>query len=1225
MPKYTVATPGFAGDAGYAPVIKRGLAITSVGTKVWLVASPNINGKGGDNTGVQKIYILATTDAAPTTFTVVGSWNYSPAVATTVGDIAAASMVVDQSNNLHVAYSYFDSTTSQSLRYRKLTNTGATTWTVGAEAIAQAATTNRYYWSTDIAIANNDLLCPVIVAACRDGVSPTFTSRCIVRMRLTAGGWISTEPKTLPGNLGYSDVSIATRLTVDATTTNIPVVLTYAPGTINTGATDTGDYIFRSQLSIGSGISNFTLMYGGINKGLSAGWRQYHAFFLGGSGLYLDRFFVHGVSQYGPLKEWMTVFNFPTTASVVPTVLVAPTSIDTASAVFTRLARKVNTAQLIRSSTNTNEVQIASFMNTASAVYLVTHEYDFFANTITSTQNYRQFSLGSTVAASYASVYSGDTARFPIYSTPRCMSVHAKNSTTTVVQKFIEWVRPVLPTTAITTPVNTVIPTSKPDFGVTVTGVGVDAAAIRERVELQISTDSSFAGGLTTLLEAHNKEQYYTTTPAVKITSYTGANLSQNIPTYYARARVVDQFNVQGSWSATYQFTVSHTPSTINESPASDSILTENVAGTTFGWKFIDAFTGDVQTAFKLEIYNGATMIYDTGKLTSAAQSALIVVPTAGNLEVPLDWRVFVYDLDDKQSASKFQTNVFHTSPPGPIITFPATDGDVVNTGTPTISWDTVIVAPKIQMSWRLQIQRYSDKLLILDSGVVTDTAQTYVVPASKLRNNTGYMITLSVTDSVGLQTSVQRLINTSWTPPTVRPAPSVFTDRYNTDGYVSIEVGTAGADVDITTWQLYRRTLETSFEWTLVDTRATTDLFYTVRDYLCPAGVTVEYVVSQQADRFGDIVESPLSLTNRTQINLGNTQYWLIDVDEPTNSVLIPTVTSESYQQDIEETSYTVINRGRIVEVGEDSGVSGTLSCQIRNQERGWYNHENYNLLANANLHVDASAAITNWTTFDTGAQLGGIAFDETDESSGPGNRARRLYLTCSKATGSTNQLQCGVSQSRNASPYLRTTLGTKYFASAWVHIPTGAADCLINLDVQWRTGATVVGTESVAIPGDPASIIPVNYVETRVVGGDTWYRIGRVITSPSNAVDNVNFRVYVTTTSTTTPTMSFAIEGATLTVGSDPVQYFDGYTHGAAWLMQENIDPSYNPGFLSARSIRQQLEDAKKNNHTLYLRNPFGDYKKVHLSGLSISRVAGVGANEFVDVEIPYMEVAG
>lgn len=62
---------------------------------------------------------------------------------------------------------------------------------------------------------------------------------------------------------------------------------------------------------------------------------------------------------------------------------------------------------------------------------------------------------------------------------------------------------------------------------------------------------------------------------------------------------------------------------------------------------------------------------------------------------------------------------------------------------------------------------------------------------------------------------------------------------------------------------------------------------------------------------------------------------------------------------------------------------------------------------------------------------------------------------------------------------------------------------------------------------------------------------------------------------------------------------------------------------GGTSARQKKLQLETARGDDLPLYLRNPFGDVWYVSLSNISVSRVAGVGRDEFVDVQVPYTEI--
>lgn len=63
---------------------------------------------------------------------------------------------------------------------------------------------------------------------------------------------------------------------------------------------------------------------------------------------------------------------------------------------------------------------------------------------------------------------------------------------------------------------------------------------------------------------------------------------------------------------------------------------------------------------------------------------------------------------------------------------------------------------------------------------------------------------------------------------------------------------------------------------------------------------------------------------------------------------------------------------------------------------------------------------------------------------------------------------------------------------------------------------------------------------------------------------------------------------------------------------------------GGTTARQKKRALDQLKEENRNLFLRTPFGDVYRVNVGNLSISRISGVGLSEFVDVQIPYSEVA-
>jgi hypothetical protein len=62
-----------------------------------------------------------------------------------------------------------------------------------------------------------------------------------------------------------------------------------------------------------------------------------------------------------------------------------------------------------------------------------------------------------------------------------------------------------------------------------------------------------------------------------------------------------------------------------------------------------------------------------------------------------------------------------------------------------------------------------------------------------------------------------------------------------------------------------------------------------------------------------------------------------------------------------------------------------------------------------------------------------------------------------------------------------------------------------------------------------------------------------------------------------------------------------------------------------VTARQKKQVLEEIRALRRPLSLRTPFGDVFMVSVGDMQVSRIAGVGAEEFCDVSIPYLEVEG
>jgi len=651
-------------------------------------------------------------------------------------------------------------------------------------------------------------------------------------------------------------------------------------------------------------------------------------------------------------------------------------------------------------------------------------------------------------------------------------------------------------------------------------------------------------------------------------------------------------------------------------------VLVYDPAGSIFNWTFSDAYSEDAQTAYQIDVYkhSDATLVMTTNKVPSALNRVTQILP-AGSIDTELDWYLTVWDKDDIAAPAVFGGTVFLTQLPAPTINFPVVDLDPISTAIPTLAWTPGISGAKTEAAWRVIIRNSSNQI-IKDTGKVATADESYTVPSGILRNNQTYSYDLTVTDSVGLEATRSRKFTTSWVPPASLPQPFVYLDFYDSQGFASV-VATVGAlDVDYLRMNLYRRSFELDAEWELIYVTAESPDVFVYRDYFLPAGVTSEYLLTQVVDRFGDEVESIIASTGRVQIKPVNSHYWVIDKTDNKKSVRISSVSSDSFEREVEETSYTVVDGGRQFEIGEDLGVTGSLECAVRDIDLGWGLTENYNLVANGNLEQDAVGNVSSWTlstpTVNTTGEL-----ESVNTPPGPTIRQHdeRLYMRAMRTAG-TAAFSTQLSQEILKSPYAKFDATAPYHVSVWVLPLVNTTGTRFTLKVDWLNGASVVKTDTTIFTFDTLT----GYLQTRIVNGQIWYRIGMPTLAPSSGSwDRARVTISVGSNATTGNNVWVGayVEGVMFVLGSQMIEYFDGYKVGAMWVGVENQDPSFMPGALTARNQALEMNDIKAAGHDVALRTPFGNIWMVHVSNVSVSRVAGVGSSEFVDMTIPYAQI--
>jgi hypothetical protein len=227
--------------------------------------------------------------------------------------------------------------------------------------------------------------------------------------------------------------------------------------------------------------------------------------------------------------------------------------------------------------------------------------------------------------------------------------------------------------------------------------------------------------------------------------------------------------------------------------------------------------------------------------------------------------------------------------------------------------------------------------LELRSSGWVSSAGTTYTFNVNSLVNNAYAIAVVDVQDTMGIIGGDDAAFQTAWTAP-VDAGQTVVVDNYG----ATISWTNANKDINFLSWRVYRRYMipamvdldddNTANTWVLLYETTVSQASYTYKDYLMPLGKSVDYAVVQTADRFGSVIESPLSGFS-TVTNTISRYYFIPEVPVGTiASYEAANITDDGFTDEIESNTIHVIGRGRQVQVGDDLGVSGTLTIQLRN-----------------------------------------------------------------------------------------------------------------------------------------------------------------------------------------------------------------------------------------------------------------------------------------------------
>lgn len=1202
-------------DKYYTPESRKCVAVLPDDRLAVLTFDANYNlSSFGDKSRVAKGYVRL---IDPSTGTVLGETNFhlfnGPGYNVTS---MQGSMVVDNSGNLHCVYTYHNNpqnthppSQGQQVRYIKITRSG-TTLTPGAPQIVYQTNGDEAIASVDIDIPGSSGDYPVIVNAFTNWASNKSHLR--IHHRQTTGTWWSDYIHELQGLYHFPSVSIGCRMNTGTGAFSYAVTYTTVPI-----AADQGDFIITGRFNLGGArIGTNPVWKGGLNKHQNDGWREFSVF-----NIYDDIFVVTGTTGVSPFRPFFAAFKINQSTGAVTTAIDPYARVDSGG-YYTKYANIPFSAWSRMSFTETSGKLIAYNIDKEHA-YATLFDYDVKNGVVTITPVPHRITLTQDVskfgATTPLSVGAGDAGRFMGASPVQAVVTYAEPT----YHHLLAGMEAPRGTVNVYPQNNGTTSQSSPRLEAR--PLGTNQSNVIGTVTFQLALDANFTSGLVTGLAS---TPVWANGSNIATAPLLNNRLVQG--KYYMRSRITDLAWRESAWSPITSFTVRHPPSASNLTPTGGGHVGFNPEeGVTFMWSFTDPDPDDTQSAYQIVLTNTSTgaVIHNTGKQESSASQATIPVGEE-HTEKMLEWRLTVWDGDDVASSNIHPERFYLAKAPIVTITNPP-HGGTVNTATPVISWSSVFYSGRVQEAYRVIVYRLSDHKTLFDTGFRFSGATSITLPPNLLRNKMSFSVHVMVQDSNSLVGRKAHEFDALWEIPMELDPPVVDITEHATKGYAYV---TAPApDVSnyinkdyIIAYNILRRTYESGGqEWVTIYTGMPSGQeFIAVKDWLLPSGVPTEYAFTMTLDIWGEVQTGDPDKSRTTLVEPMSGNYWLIDVNDPYRSILLPHVTGDSWTDEYEQQDFVVINRGRIVEVGDRIGNTGTLDSQLRDRMNGYTGFPVINSAANARMLTDSTGdSVPSWVA---GAGVGTTFSIAETHSFAPSPTDRVGMLAIQLTQGS------GDPKGTLVQDMFRIKPGTQHIASVWFECSRSAPGTYFDLrleywDSQLDTGNVLATyTQRVTFQNTNNTSVPSGSNITKEYQARdnhySWYRVDVPAMCPSGAL-KAKFIISMDST-VASNTINFNFGGAALT--DRPSRFFDGYSPDAEWLGDPETDPSYTPGKYTARRQRQNIEAMKADRGEVVLRTPFGDVYRVQVGNIGVTRIPGMGSNEFVDISVPYLEIA-
>lgn len=444
------------------------------------------------------------------------------------------------------------------------------------------------------------------------------------------------------------------------------------------------------------------------------------------------------------------------------------------------------------------------------------------------------------------------------------------------------------------------------------------AGGARVRLEFEVASEVTFTNDLQTMLEDVSLQRISGTGAVIVPVALAQGNWNW-------RVRSKDEYGTYSSWSATRTFTVAHAPASSNWTPSLGVSTAYGTGNVVVSWSFTDLWSEDSQSAYQVRVWAGSdptTYLYDSGVTISTDLSYEIVALDTAYKDVDLYWQVRVRDQDSVWSVWS-AANLFHVSDiPTVTITAPS-NGATVTTPTPTVAWTFTASGGRTQSAWRVFVTNTDTSTVIFDNGWTTGTETSFTPALPIIDLLTNYSVTVQLKDNNGLTGSDTNAFDADY----ILPDAVTFTlsaTTYATTGLVQVDWSGATEDGNFYAWRVYRRnTGDTT--WTLIASTASGVLAWA--DYLSPNDTDVEYAVVQAISTFGLIIET----VYEPQATIGTTEkYFLVCPGNNALNLCLYHVTSDNFDDEIEQAVVNAIGRGRRIEKGTRYGKTGSLDVSF-------------------------------------------------------------------------------------------------------------------------------------------------------------------------------------------------------------------------------------------------------------------------------------------------------